>query len=63
LKLEIHPWYVRDDILDHTNNPIEENIFYFNMGVNGIFTEFPHLTLTVFNELIQNGRTNMSLFT
>jgi len=58
LKLDIHPWYVRDDILDHTDDPIKENLLYFDLKMNGIFTEFPHLTVSVFNEQVKKSKSN-----
>ena len=54
MQLDIHPWYVRDDILDHTDNPVKENLLYFDLKMNGIFTEFPHLTVSVYNEQVKN---------
>lgn len=47
----IHPWYVRDEQLDFTKNPIDENgLFVYN--VDGLFTEYPHMTLNVFEDYI-----------
>ena len=46
--LAIHPWYVRDDFLDLTKDVFSENLFYYKNGFEGIFTEFPHMTLNVF---------------
>jgi len=46
--LETHPWTMRDDDLQYTDNPIKENLLLFGKGVTGLFTEFPHLTKEVF---------------
>ena len=46
--LDIHPWYVKDDMLDRTHSPFDENMLYYSGKFQGIFTEFPHMTLTVF---------------
>jgi hypothetical protein len=36
--------------LEFTNNPINENLLYFDAGVDGLFTEHPHLTMAVFRD-------------
>lgn len=50
LELVIHPWYVRDDFLDHTSNAFDENMLYYNMGVEGIFSEFTHTTQQTYDK-------------
>ena len=46
----MHPWYVRDERLDFTGTAVEENMLYFTAGVNGLFTEYPHITKAVFKD-------------
>ena len=53
LKLDVHPWYVRDDFLEFSKTPQDENLLFFNTGVNGIFTEFPHMTVQVYEREVQ----------
>jgi hypothetical protein len=48
----VHPWTLKDDFLIHTTNPIKENMLYMNMGVDGIFTEFPHVSVATFNNAL-----------
>ena len=43
---------MQDDMLKHTKNPIDENLLYMNMGVNGMFVEFPHLTKSVYEDAL-----------
>jgi glycerophosphoryl diester phosphodiesterase len=52
-ELQVHAWYVRDEQLWWTENPIDENMFYFDSGVDGLFTEHPHMTMSVFKEKIE----------
>ena len=53
--LLVHPWYVRDEQLDYTNNPINENtMFITEYRVDGLFTEYPHMTLTTFDLFLTN---------
>lgn len=54
--LKIHPWYVRDDFLEHADNAIDENLIYFNKNFEGIFTEFPHTTLQTFNHELERKK-------
>lgn len=55
LELDVHPWYVRDDFLEFTSSPQDENLLYFHAGVNGIFTEFPHMTVSVFEREVNQS--------
>lgn len=48
--LAVHPYSLQDDFLKYTKDPIDENILYVNKGVDGVFTEFPHLTKAVFSK-------------
>ena len=61
LNLEVHPWYVRDDFLEFTKTPQDENLLFFNTKVNGIFTEFPHMTVQVFEKEIIDQRAEEQL--
>ena len=47
-ELQVHPYVVRDETLEYTQNPIDENVLYYTSGVDGIFTEHPHLTKAAF---------------
>lgn len=51
--LQVHTWYVRDEQLWWTKNPVEENKFYYDAGVDGLFTEHPHTTMNVFRDEIE----------
>eukprot|EP00352_Strombidinopsis_acuminata_P004177 CAMPEP_0176394332 /NCGR_PEP_ID=MMETSP0126-20121128/42481_1 /TAXON_ID=141414 ORGANISM="Strombidinopsis acuminatum, Strain SPMC142" /NCGR_SAMPLE_ID=MMETSP0126 /ASSEMBLY_ACC=CAM_ASM_000229 /LENGTH=90 /DNA_ID=CAMNT_0017766461 /DNA_START=802 /DNA_END=1074 /DNA_ORIENTATION=- len=50
LELGVHPWTMRDDNLYYMDTSIEETMLYIHKGVDGLFTEFPHSTLQLFNE-------------
>jgi len=50
LGLGVHPYILQDDTLVYTKNPIEETKMYMNKMVDGIFTEFPHMTYSVYTE-------------
>lgn len=50
--LAVHPYTLQDDMLVYTNNPIEENLMYMVKGVDGIFTEFPHMTYSVYTQFM-----------
>lgn len=45
LDMNVHPYFVQDDFLVFTNNAVDENLVYWNKGVDGMFTEFPETTL------------------
>jgi glycerophosphoryl diester phosphodiesterase len=48
-RLLIHPWFLRDEQLEITGNPITENALYVHQNkLDGLFTEWPHLTLEAF---------------
>ena len=55
LKLQVHPYVVRDEALHYTKNPIEENDLYYSSGVDGIFTEHPHLSIASFKDYLKSG--------
>ena len=55
LKLQVHPYVVRDESLHYTKNPIEENTLYLSSGVDGIFTEHPHLSIASFKDHLKQG--------
>lgn len=40
-------------MLIFTDNPIAENLVYLNKGVDGMFTEFPHMTYSVYEQFSQ----------
>lgn len=42
LQLQVHPWTLQDDIPMFTKDVVDEYMWYFNRGVQGIFIEFPH---------------------
>jgi hypothetical protein len=42
-------------MLKYTKTPIEENLLFVKKGVDGIFTEFPHLTFSVYQELARES--------
>ncbi len=44
LGLKVHPYSLQDDFLKMTSNPLDEHEIFINKGIDGIFTEFPHLT-------------------
>jgi len=52
LGLAVHPYPLKDDFLVWSNppNPIEEHKIFVNKKIDGIFTEFPHMTHSVFND-------------
>ena len=50
LGLQVHPYTLQDDMLVYTNNPIDEAKYYLDHGVNGIFSDFTELPLSVFKE-------------
>ena len=52
LELQVHPYFLRDDKLRYTNNPIEEHIYYLNheYKIDGLQVEYPHTTFTIFEE-------------
>eukprot|EP00347_Sterkiella_histriomuscorum_P008381 403345315 len=49
--LAVHPYPLKDDFLVWSNpkNPIEEHRIFLNKKIDGIFTEFPHMTHSVYN--------------
>ena len=51
--LRMHPWYIRDDMLQWASNPYQEAKLYYDLKLDGLFTEFPHTTLTTFNNLVE----------
>jgi glycerophosphoryl diester phosphodiesterase len=50
----VHPWVLRNDELYFTENAIDENIWYINAQVDGLFTEFPETTFAVFEQYAQS---------
>jgi glycerophosphoryl diester phosphodiesterase len=48
LGLAVHPYSLQDDMLRWTDSPLDEHITYIDKGIDGIFTEFPHLTKAAF---------------
>lgn len=51
-ELQVHPYVVRDEYPTFTQDAIEENMLYLEKGVNGIFTEHPHLTLELYKDAL-----------
>ena len=47
LKLQVHPWTLQDDKLMYTKDTVEEYHKFFEVGVQGIFVEFPHTSKTI----------------
>jgi glycerophosphoryl diester phosphodiesterase len=50
LGLKVHPWYIRDDFLTVGANAYEENRKFYEVGLDGVFTEYPHTTYQLFLE-------------
>lgn len=48
LELAVHPYSLQDDMLKWTTAPLDEHELFANKQVDGIFTEFPHLTKAAF---------------
>jgi glycerophosphoryl diester phosphodiesterase len=44
-KLQVHPWYLRDEELYYAKDAVGENLFYLDSGVDGVLTEHIHLTM------------------
>jgi hypothetical protein len=47
---------MKDDFLEWTTNPIAENIIFMEKGVDGLFTEFPHMTKAVYTQFKSENR-------
>jgi glycerophosphoryl diester phosphodiesterase len=52
----LHPYVVRDDQLAITNNPISEYRLYLDMGVDGLFSEFPLSAVETFEYFAKKDR-------
>lgn len=52
LDLKVHPYFLTDDTLHFTKNPIDETVYYLNHDpqIDGLFTEFPHTTVSIFED-------------
>lgn len=50
LELKVHPWYIRDDFLTVGSDAYEENRKFYEVGLDGVFTEYPHTTYQLFLE-------------
>lgn len=50
LGLAVHPYSLQDDMLKWTNGVIDEHILYLTKQVDGIFTEFPHMTKNAYTK-------------
>jgi glycerophosphoryl diester phosphodiesterase len=48
LGLAVHPYTLKDDMLQWTDSPMKEHILFMNKKVDGIFTEFPHMSHNAF---------------
>ena len=53
--LAVHPYTLKDDMLQWTANSIDEHLLYFNKQVDGIFTEFPHNTKAIYTHFTSNN--------
>jgi glycerophosphoryl diester phosphodiesterase len=51
--LQVHVWNVRDEHLWWTESATDENMFYFDAGVDGMLSEHTHLTMSVFKDEIE----------
>jgi glycerophosphoryl diester phosphodiesterase len=49
--LAVHPWTLRDDQLIYESTAFDETQLYVDLGVDGIFTEFPHATFSLFQHM------------
>ena len=49
LGLAVHPYTLKDDMLQWSNSPINEHLIYLSKKVDGIFTEFPHATKNTYS--------------
>ena len=51
LGLAVHPYPIKDDFLVWSKpaNPIKEHEIFLNKKIDGIFTEFPHMTHSAYN--------------
>lgn len=60
--LAVHPYPLKDDFLVWSNppNPIEEHLIFLNKKIDGIFTEFPHMTHSVYNKYASSNDFPMS---
>jgi len=41
---------MQDDMLKWTKSPLDEHELYLNKQIDGLFTEFPHLTSAAFKK-------------
>lgn len=48
LGMAVHPYSMQDDMLRWTSSPLAEHQLYVNKQIDGIFTEFPHLSKAAF---------------
>lgn len=46
--LGVHPWTMRDDKHLYTKNPITDYKLFADWGVDYLFTEFPHTSVSSF---------------
>lgn len=49
LDLSVHPYILQDDSLHYSKSAINETMYYLYKNADGIFTEFPRLTLSLYN--------------
>lgn len=47
--MDVHAYVAQDDNLQLADNPIDEYRTWVNWGLDFLFTEFPHMCVTVFN--------------
>ena len=50
--LAVHPYTMKDDMLQWTDNAINEHLLYMHKQVDGMFTEFPHLTKVTYTHFL-----------
>ena len=53
--MAVHPYTLQDDMLVWTSQPLDEHILYIDHGIDGIFTEFPHVTKSAFLKFKSNN--------
>ena len=48
LDMAVHPYTLRNDSLKYRESAYEETQLYVDKGIDGVFTEFPSATFTMF---------------
>ena len=55
LELAVHPYTLRDDQLQFRDNAYDETKLFADKGVDGVFTEYPSSTFSIFEGLGSNA--------